>query len=130
MSSNPMDRFLELYPPTDEVLKDVEERVETERSFRPSPRKLPVERSIDLHGLTVDSARSALDSFIISARSAGIRKILIVHGKGSHGGSSGVLREFVRKYLQENPAIGATGSPPIRDGGSGATWAVIRQRSR
>jgi DNA-nicking Smr family endonuclease len=125
-----MDQFLELYPPKDEALKDTPEREETGSGARPSPRKMPIERTIDLHGHTLDSARATLDGFIAQAQGAGIRKILIVHGKGLHSGSSGVLRDFVRKYLQKNPSIGATGTPSIRDGGSGATWAVVRQRSR
>ena len=131
MNRHPMDVFLERYPPTPDVIR---ENDLTGRGVHPderlAPRRLPIERTIDLHGLTLEEAQLQLDRFLLSAQAEGILKVLIVHGKGNHSESMSVLKRFVRDFLEKNPNVGATGTPPIREGGSGATWAVIRQRSR
>lgn len=130
MGYNPMEYYLEKYPPTPEAVRDPGREEAEESDLRMSPRRLPIQRTIDLHGHTVESAREALDRFVGEARSAGTRKILIIHGKGIHGGRGGIMRDFVKGYLEKNPEIGMTGIPSIQDGGSGATWAIVRHRSR
>ena len=127
MDSHMMDRLLDRYPPPGDFDKD--EAFESQEPRR-SPKRLPVERTIDLHGHTAESAVAALDGFIRDALTAGVKKVLIIHGKGSVPGSEGVLKTVVREYLEGSPSVGATGVPGIELGGSGATWALIRQRSR
>lgn len=126
-----MDQFLERYPPTPEVMKErqTEEPLQ-DTAGAISPRRRPVEGTLDLHGFTVQEAGEQLDRFIADALAQGVTKVLIIHGKGTHRESGGIIREFVRKYLEKNRNIGATGVPSIREGGTGATWAMIRQRSR
>ncbi|TVR66252.1 MAG: hypothetical protein EA427_16465 [Spirochaetaceae bacterium] len=126
-----MDAFLQRYPPTPEVFRD---EPDSEAGGAPpvpvSPRRIPVERTLDLHGCTVEEARIRLDAFIQSALSDRVVKVLIIHGKGNHSDSGSVIRNFVRNYLERNRFVGATGTPSVREGGTGATWAIIRQRSR
>lgn len=124
MDQGMMDRLLDRYPPPADLEKD-DEPVSVPRL---APRRLPVEREIDLHGHTVESATVALDAFIRQAQRDGLRKILIIHGKGSHANSEGALRELTRSVLERNPAIGTTGTASAEQGGSGATWAVVRTR--
>ncbi len=126
-----MDRYLDYYPPTPEVLrKDGDNDTGGGETRHVSPRRLPVERTIDLHGMTVEEARNEMDRFITCARAEGVVKVLVIHGKGSHGESQGIMKLFVQDYLEKNPGVGARGTPSIREGGTGATWAIIRQRSR
>ncbi|MFW5694161.1 MAG: Smr/MutS family protein [Alkalispirochaeta sp.] len=127
MNSNMMDRLLDRYPPPPDLDKD---DFADQAYDHVAPRKLPVEREIDLHGLTGVDATGQLETFIAQAARDGIRKVLIVHGKGSSPGSEGVLKALVRRYLEASPMVGATGHPGVELGGAGATWAVIRQRSR
>ena len=96
------------------------------RKQKKSARKMDSERKIDLHGLTSAEAISALDHFINKCRQEGVKKILIVHGKGIHSSDGPVLRNEIHNFLQTNPKIGQMGTPGRAEGGSGAVWAVIR----
>lgn len=128
MSDNLMDRVLNKYPPPEDLDKD-EQSESFDRNHR-SPKRLAIERRIDLHGKTIDDARAELDAFISACAAEDVRKVLIVHGKGTSEGSEGAMRRFVRTYLEEHRLIGTTGVPAEKDGGSGAIWAIVRHRSR
>ncbi len=128
MDSRRMEEFLDRYPPPTDFDKDA--GASRGHQKRMSPKKMRIEATIDLHGMTRDEARDALDVFVTQALQNDIRKVLIVHGKGNHPASEGVIKEMVLRYLERNPSIGATGTPGVREGGSGATWALIRHRSR
>jgi DNA-nicking Smr family endonuclease len=90
---------------------------------------------IDLHGLTRDEAWAALDLFFTDAWNRGFEKVLIVHGKGNHvpegsAAGSAPLKTLVRVFLEGCPLAGESGYSSAREGGSGATWALIRRRGR
>jgi DNA-nicking Smr family endonuclease len=124
---NPMEEYLRRYPPPSQP--------EAERDSAPMGPPIPAERrpaeaTVDLHGCTVEEGRARLDQFIKASIQAGRSKVLIVHGKGVTPGSDSPLRRMVRDYLEQNPYVGKTGIPGSNEGGRGATWAVIRQRSR
>ena len=89
-------------------------------------RKMAPEAEIDLHGLTRMEAETALDRFFTDSRRKGLCKILVIHGKGKHSGSTSVLPDFVKKYLQDSPYAGETGTPDRLQGGSGATWVLLK----
>jgi hypothetical protein len=85
---------------------------------------------LDLHGLTGREAEEALRRFIGSMRNRGLRKGLIIHGKGLHSADGSVLAPLVRTFLEKSAEIGEFGRASRKDGGSGATWFILRQRSR
>ena len=93
-------------------------------------KRMPHERTLDLHGCSVTEGLTELEGFINRAKADKLKKVLIIHGKGKHSPEGPVLRDAVRKYLSESSVIGETGKPKRNDGGDGATWAVIRYRSR
>jgi len=122
-----LEALLDRYPP------DPSEKGEAEparRRHRPSPRSLPIDDELDLHGLTVEEARDTTARFLEASLAAGYRKVLIVHGKGLHSQNGGVLGSAIRRFLESHPDTGAMGTPKQRDGGSGALWVVLRHRSR
>ncbi len=123
-----MDDYLRRYPPPEQP--DVAREKDAPGRDHIAPARLPVEATLDLHGFTVQDGRDALDRFIHDAVKSGRKKVLIVHGKGQTLTAPSPLRSMVQSYLEMNPCVGATGNPGIKDGGRGATWAVIRQRSR
>ena len=124
---NPMEEYLRRYPPPAEPEADRDSPPETPPT--PAERR-PTEATLDLHGCTVDEGKTRLEQFIKASLQAGRTKVLIVHGKGATLGSDSPLRRMVRSYLEQNPYVGKTGIPGNKEGGRGATWAVIRQRSR
>lgn len=65
----------------------------------------PIERRIDLHGMTQDRAHSALMRFLRAAQAEGARTVLVVTGKGVRGDGDpfaerGVLKRVVPQWLR------------------------------
>ncbi len=89
-------------------------------------RNLPPEDEIDLHGRTVEESEILLSEFIKSSVKKGVRKILIIHGKGNHSKNGSVLARWVKQFLDSSPVCGETGHPDRRDGGTGATWVILK----
>lgn len=127
-----MAKWLDAYPPENgkEHNADSMHRTMEFAKNRKEMRRLRPQRCIDLHGATVSGALTLLDGFLKEAESMGLKKVLIIHGKGNHSGSRSVLREAVKRYLQDHPTAGEIGAAERADGGSGATWVLIRHRSR
>jgi DNA-nicking Smr family endonuclease len=90
------------------------------------PRAWPLDGRIDLHGMNSAEAESALRAFIDESLRTGRRKVLIVHGKGHHSKDEPVLKRLVRELLEVHPRAGMRGEAKARDGGSGATWVVLK----
>ncbi|MDR2072617.1 MAG: Smr/MutS family protein [Spirochaetaceae bacterium] len=90
-------------------------------------RKKPDE-TLDLHGLTRDEAWDALSGFFDMAKDRGLEKLLIIHGKGTHGGDQerGVLTKTVHKFLERCPLAGERGYGNASQGGTGSTWVVLK----
>ncbi|MGI5115907.1 Smr/MutS family protein [Treponema sp. SP13] len=124
---DPQEAWLRRYGVVD---KDKIAAEEAERDRERSQRyvkDMPIEARIDLHGLTQDEARSRLVVFVGDCAKRGLRKILIVHGKGIHTtGSESVLGEVVRKFIEQDKRCGRSGHPDRRMGGSGATWVCLK----
>ncbi|NBC28482.1 MAG: hypothetical protein GVY29_00645 [Spirochaetes bacterium] len=95
-----------------------------------APKNLPIQDTLDLHGMTRAEAEARTESFIQDASHRGLGKVLVIYGKGLHSRDGAVLRSSIHRMLQDHPLTGAMGTPDRRDGGSGAVWVVIRQRSR
>ena len=89
--------------------------------------KLPVEDSIDLHGLGRDQARLYLLQFIQQAQAKGYKVLCVVHGKGYHSEDGRpVLKAMVNKWLQNIAGVLAFATAQPRDGGSGAVYVLIK----
>ncbi len=84
------------------------------------------EAVIDLHGMTRDEAWPRLESFFADCRRRGLEKVLIIHGKGTHSGNGSVLISLVRHFLEQNPHAGESGFSTREEGGSGATWVILK----
>ncbi len=123
---NPMDFWLRRYGVFDKD-KDFE-RAENKRKYTSAAelKNLPVEAQIDLHGLTREEAWSRLGAFISECSSRRLKKVLIVHGKGNHSEEEPVLKNLVRSFIERDKRLGTSGHPGGIDGGSGATWVIIR----
>lgn len=99
--------------------------------------KMVPEARIDLHGMTLAVAKSALAGFILSAQASGRRLVLVItgKGKGDHGPlptRSGALRHEVPHWLRMAPVAGAVLQvvpAHLRHGGTGAYYVYLR-RSR
>jgi DNA-nicking Smr family endonuclease len=87
---------------------------------------VPVDRRLDLHGLTAAQAESRLAQFIETAARDGCRCVLVITGKGA-----GILRGHVPDWLKRQPLsphIIALAEARSRDGGSGALYVLLRRK--
>lgn len=123
--NNPMADWLSRYPPRPEDLS--EETAEGGGPVSSSFKRMKPQRTLDLHGMRAEEALRALEQFVVTCRRAGVRKVLVIHGKGYHSQGEPVLRGLVRRYLEQSPHTGAFGPAPRELGGSGALWVAIRQ---
>lgn len=92
---------------------------------------LPIDARIDLHGMTRDEAKRAVEEFLASRRQAYERVVLIIHGKGEHSPRGmGVLRGEVGAWLSEGPAsrhVACFATARDEDGGTGAVYVLLRR---
>jgi len=86
---------------------------------------------IDLHGMTADEARVAVDRFLATSVRAGHRCVLIVHGRGRNSkDQTPVLKERLKVWLARGRAarvvLAFTTARPV-DGGAGALYVLLRR---
>jgi len=90
--------------------------------------KVRAEDTLDLHGLAITPALARVRQWLLEARRAGRRCVLLVHGRGLHSESGAPLREAVIAELL-GPLSGlvhALSSAAPADGGDGATYIMLR----
>ena len=93
--------------------------------------RYPVEAVLDLHGFTEEQAHRALTGFVVAARVAAQRCLLVVTGHGRTSG--GILRHAVPRWLDEAPLrqhvlLIAPAKP--QHGGHGAFYLLLRRPPR
>jgi len=91
--------------------------------------EMPIDRRLDLHGLTQAQAHAALDRFVRAAAAGGLRLLLIITGKGS--GGEATLRRLVPLWLAQGEhaarVLRATSARP-QHGGEGALYVLLRRK--
>ncbi len=125
--ANPMEVWLNRYGTVDKdkIQDEADENAKLHninylKTLRPEDR-------IDLHKLTREEAWAALDVFVANCARKGLKKILIIHGKGEHShGSDPVLGPMVKTYIEQDKRLGLSGHPDRNHGGNGATWVILK----
>lgn len=89
---------------------------------------IQLDRQLDLHGLTREEALAALAPFLMSARSAGEKGVLIITGKGNHSVEGPVLQQVVASWLRDQGRDFITEYAPAPQelGGGGAFIVFLR----
>jgi len=87
----------------------------------------PIERCLDLHGLTVIEARTALIQFLYECETSGAKHTLIIHGKGFRSKNRAIIKPMVNRWLREADNVLAFHSAQPRDGGSGAVYVLLKK---
>ncbi len=80
-----------------------------------------VTRSIDIRGMMVDEAEQVCGKFLDDAQLAGLRQVLIIHGKGT-----GALRQGVHEFLRYHHSVAKFQLADIDEGGAGATLVILK----
>ncbi|MGH8619556.1 MAG: Smr/MutS family protein [Burkholderiales bacterium] len=86
-----------------------------------------IDNHLDLHGHTVDEARTALTLFLQECRHTGARCVRIVHGKGLRSkGREPVLKGKVAAWLLQRDEVLAYCQARTVDGGGGAVIVLLK----
>ena len=95
-----------------------------------SERKTPFDATLDLHGMKVEEALTAVVTHLERARESGMRTLLVIHGwgRGSRDGRGPVLKHEVGRQLEafRGTAIADYRPAPVEHGGAGATVVYLR----
>lgn len=126
-SINPMELWLRRYGTVDKDKLAEQEEFRNQYHSRSSLVDMKIEARVDLHGLKREEAWQKLDYFVTECEQKGLKKIIIVHGKGIHThGTDPVLGEMVRKFIEQDKRLGTSGHPDSSMGGKGATWVILK----
>ena len=120
-----------IQPPAPPVRMDHKKFAKMKRGkFKPEGR-------IDLHGMTVDVAHTALTAFILNSHAQGKRLVLVITGKGKSTPDDGpiprrmgILRQQLPHWLETPPLrqiILEFHPAHARHGGSGAFYVYLRR---
>jgi DNA-nicking Smr family endonuclease len=93
-----------------------------------------VQGHIDLHGMTREEAKGAVDAFLRASRQGGKRCVLLVHGRGLHSKDQlPVLKDALRTWLATarfaRHVLAFATARPV-DGGAGALYVLLRRAGR
>ena len=95
--------------------------------------RFAIRAHLDLHGVKLERARNAVDTFIEASVRAGHSCVRIVHGRGLHSPEKhSRLKENVQRWLRTRRLgryIIAYTSARLVDGGGGAVYVLLRSRS-
>lgn len=125
---NPMEQWLRIYGTVDKDRIAEEQERNTNFQDRNYLINMKPEARLDLHGLRQDEAYERLNYFIGDCIRRGIRKVIVIHGKGIHTtGTDPVLGELVRRFIESDKRCGTSGHPKNKvEGGTGATWILLK----
>jgi DNA-nicking Smr family endonuclease len=118
-------------PPPPDLALDRTAGIDKRLAERLKRGQLPIEGTLDLHGLTQAEAHRRLDAFIGAGFGAGRRCLLVITGKGVARPEAGILREMLPRWLNEAPNRGrvlAIARAQPRHGGTGALYLLLKRQ--
>ncbi len=135
-SQHPLKAFLNKAPFENVSRETFLEKSKVHGISRKKTRNAKVEKTLDLHGLTLKEAHQELSVFLWKASHQHLKVVLIITGKGQRSGSLDengfprvTLKDAVPKWLQEPPLkalVGSWAKAPHEHGGEGALYVFLR----
>ncbi|HOD35908.1 MAG TPA: Smr/MutS family protein [Syntrophales bacterium] len=116
---------------TPEYIEGTGYRVRPEIARRLHQGEFSIQSQIDLHGMNVEEAEAAFEEFLRDSIDRGRKGILVIHGRGLSSPAEPVLKTRVVEWLTTGPWrkwVTAYSSARSCDGGTGATYVMLRQR--
>ena len=88
-----------------------------------------VAAELDLHGMTVPIARSAVAAFLHQCQRRGVQCARVIHGKGRGSRHRApVLKQKVAGWLKQRDEVLAYCSARGYDGGTGAVYVLLKRK--
>jgi DNA-nicking Smr family endonuclease len=116
---------------TDEYTEGVAPGVDRRLAQRLHQGDFAVQGHLDLHGYTVEEAKTLVTRFLTTAYTSGRRCVRLVHGRGRNSPDNrSVLKEQVQLWLSHgrlSRLVLAFATAPAADGGAGAVYVLLRR---
>ena len=116
---------------TDEYVEGVAPGVDHGLAQRLHRGDFAIQAQCDLHGHTVDEAKTALQRFVSQAHASGQRCVRVIHGRGRNSRDNRpILKEQVQIWLSHgrlSRLVLAFATAPVSDGGAGAVYVMLRR---
>ena len=94
--------------------------------------KFARQAALDLHGMKADEAKPELEQFLNRATQAGIRCVLVIHGRGRNSpGQFPILKDKMKQWLTRSrlaKIVLAFSTARTHDGGPGAMYILLRRK--
>lgn len=90
-----------------------------------------IQKSIDLHGYSIEHGHDLFTFFLEEAIQDGLRCIKVIHGRGLKSRGEPVLKESLKTWIiraMNRKWVLAFCSTVMRDGGPGATYILLRTK--
>lgn len=88
-----------------------------------------IEAELDLHGMTVDNAKTALIDFLKQCKTRSQHCVRIIHGKGLGSvNKQPILKNKLNQWLQKMDVAQAFCSARPEDGGTGAIYLLLKRK--
>ena len=95
--------------------------------------KVPIENTLDMHGLKQKEAEKSLSDFINFSFNSNLRCVLVITGKGSGLEGNGVLKKMTPYWLNSalnREKILSFTEAKQSDGGAGALYVLLRKNKK
>ncbi|MDR1864197.1 MAG: Smr/MutS family protein [Bacteroidales bacterium] len=89
--------------------------------YNAGERRLHFKSFIDVRGMRTEEAIPEVEDLVDEASMFNIGEVRILHGKGN-----GILRQMIREYLTNSPAVASFDDEDLQQGGSGVTVVRIK----
>lgn len=90
--------------------------------------QISFEGSLDLHGMSVEKARSTLREFLTEALRLEVRCVRVTHGKAARlDGKTPMIKSHVNTWLRQHDKVLGFTSCVAKHGGTGAVYVLLKR---
>ena len=92
-----------------------------------------VQKTLDLHGFSVDDAAELFDDFMRTAIRDGLKCVKIIHGRGLKSKKTPILRESLKSWIikaMHRKWVIAFSNAIMAEGGPGATYILLKKHPK
>jgi len=90
-----------------------------------------IQEVIDLHGLSIESARETFEYFLRDAVKKGLKCVKIIHGRGLKSKRTPIIKDYVKTWIvraMHRKWVTAFSNATMAEGGPGATCILLRSK--
>ena len=90
-----------------------------------------VQQVVDLHGLSIESARETFEYFLNEAIKKSLKCIKVIHGRGLKSKRTPIIKDYLKTWIvraMHRKWVTAFSNAIMPDGGPGATYILLRNK--